>query len=522
MDFTKKFVGYKGRRKYASGTPIVKDKGATNVTNIITGGGGSVDLSGYATKAELAAKQDLLVNQRNIKSVNGQSLLGEGNVLIDTSVDLSGYATKTEVAAKQDLLVNQQNIKSVNGQSLLGEGNVLIDTSVDLSNYYTREEVDGELEMKQTKLISGSNIKTVNGASLLGSGNLVITPIMDGYYTSEECDARFQPIGDYLTSVPDNYVTEDELAGKGYISAIPAEYITETELNTKLGKYYDETAMDRLLDLKANISNLKTINNIPIYRTSYGESGNIDISAGGLKITPVTSAIFDQVSAYPISNVSIGDIPVAKIDDGVEPFYISAIDREHYRINLYKQPAHDNSNKWPITGLPQTLIIRFENYDKRLWDNPYYRICLMEWKKDNDKCWHWSIPMITPRWDSYTGQILHEATPSRYAFNETYTVIAPFDGQNAQTKMFGAVTGKNWTQVLNLETKHEQRADGTMRWRFKNGHSNKLFGFAIFKYFPNKNMAGFIGQYKWARVSNIVKLRVTVDKNGYVRARVLP
>lgn len=476
MDFTKKFVGYKGRRMYASETPIVKDKGATNVTNIITGGGGSVDLTGYATKAELAAKQDVLVNQRNIKSVNGQSLLGEGNVLIDTSVDLSGYATKQDLAAKQDILINQQNIKSVNGQSLLGGGNVLIDTSVDLSGYYTKDEVD----------------------------------------------AKYQPKGEYLTAIPDNYITEDELNSKGYITTIPDEYVTDTELNTKLGTYYDETAVDRLLDQKANISNLKTINNIPIYRTSYGESGNIDISAGGLEITPVTSAIFEQVSAYPISNVSIGDIPVAKIDDGVEPFYISAIDREYYKIDLYKQPAHEDPNKWPITGLPQNLIIRFENYDKRLWDNPYYRICLMEWKKDNDKCWHWSIPMITPRWNSYTGEILHAATPSRYAYNETYTVIGPFDGQNAQVKMFGAVTGKNWTQILNLQTKREQRVDGTMRWRFKNGHSNKLFGFAVFKYYPNKNMAGFIGQYKWARVSNIVKLRLTVDKNGYVRARVKP
>lgn len=469
MNFKKCFIGYKGRKKYTDNAPVVATGNVSNITYATYTGGGSSDTGSTGTTTDAYTK-------------------AETNALL---------------AAKQDTLVSGENIATINGKSLLEGGNVLIDTSVDLSNYYTKDEVNEELEMKQTKLISGRNIKTVNGASLLGSGNLVITPIMDDYYTKAESDAKYQPVGEYLT-------------------AIPAEYITETELNTKLGNYYDETAMDRLLDLKANIANLKTINNIPIYRSSYGESGNIDIAAGGLHITPVTSAIFEQVSAYPISNVAIGDIPVAKVDDGVEPFYISAIDREYYKINLYKQPAHDDANKWPITGLPQNLIIRFENYDKRLWDNPYYRICLMEWKKDNDKCWHWSIPMITPRWDSYTGEILHEATPSRYAFHETYTVIAPFDGQNAQIKMFGGITGKNWTQILNLQTKREQRADGTMRWRFKNGHSNKLFGFAVFKYYPNKNMAGFIGQYKWARVSNIVKLRVTVDKNGYVRARVKP
>lgn len=416
------------------------------------------------------------------------------------------------------------NVSNITYATYTGGGSSDTGSTGTTTDAYTKSETNALLAQKQDTLVSGENIATINGKSLLEGGNVLIDTSVDlsNYYTKEESDEKYQPVGEYLTAIPAEYITESELNAKGYISAIPDEYVTEDELNTKLGGYYDETAMDRLLDLKANISNLKTINNIPIYRSSYGESGNIDISAGGLEITPVTSAIFEQVSAYPISNVDIGDIPVAKIDDGVEPFYISAIDREYYKINLYKQPAHDDSNKWPITGLPQNLIIRFENYDKRLWDNPHYRICLMEWKRDNDKCWHWSIPMITPRWDTYTGEILHYATPSRYAFNETYTVIAPFDGQNAQTKMFGAITGKNWTQILNLQTKHEQRADGTMRWRFKNGHSNKLFGFAIFKFFPNKNMAGFIGQYKWARVSNIVKLRLTVDKNGYVRARVLP
>ena len=38
----------------------------------------------------------------------------------------------------------------------------------------------------------------------------------------------------YLTSIPEEYVTEDELTAKGYLTSIPEEYVTETELNNIL------------------------------------------------------------------------------------------------------------------------------------------------------------------------------------------------------------------------------------------------------------------------------------------------
>jgi hypothetical protein len=37
----------------------------------------------------------------------------------------------------------------------------------------------------------------------------------------------------YLTSIPDDYLTASEIAAKGYLTSIPSEYITETELNQK-------------------------------------------------------------------------------------------------------------------------------------------------------------------------------------------------------------------------------------------------------------------------------------------------
>ena len=37
----------------------------------------------------------------------------------------------------------------------------------------------------------------------------------------------------FLTSIPDEYITEAELASKNYLTEVPSEYITETELNAK-------------------------------------------------------------------------------------------------------------------------------------------------------------------------------------------------------------------------------------------------------------------------------------------------
>lgn len=326
------------------------------------------------------------------------------------------------------------------------------DTTGTTIDAYTKSETNALLNNKQDTLVSGSNIKTVNGASLLGSGNITIESSIDAYTKSE---------------------TDALLAGKQNV-------------------------------LESGTS-LKTIN---------GESllggGDISIQGSNLVITPVADELFDYTY---LPKVGIGQKEVAKVVNGDTTFYLSSIDRENYKICLYKEPAH-RMTKFPITGLPQDLLIRFENYDTRLLNNSKYRLCLMEWRRDKNKCWHWSIPMITPRWDSVTGVIMHASTPSRYAFNETF---CPVVGQ--ETKMFGNITGKTWADILPLDTVTYDY-DGQVRYRFKNGRSNRVFGFALFRLFE-ANTEGYVGRYEWARVSNIAKFKVTVSGVGKVKARVL-
>lgn len=52
------------------------------LTTTVTTGGGSIDTSKFATKTDLAKKQNTLVSGTNIKTINGESILGSGNITI--------------------------------------------------------------------------------------------------------------------------------------------------------------------------------------------------------------------------------------------------------------------------------------------------------------------------------------------------------------------------------------------------------------------------------------------------------
>lgn len=125
-----------------------------------------------------------------VSSVNGQT--GEVvitadslNVYNKTEIDsaLEGYATKEELATKQDSLVSGQNIKTINGQDVLGQGDIEIsgggtvdsELSETSENPVQNKVITAALNGKQDSLVSGTTIKTINGNSILGEGNIEIT-----------------------------------------------------------------------------------------------------------------------------------------------------------------------------------------------------------------------------------------------------------------------------------------------------------------------------------------------------------
>jgi hypothetical protein len=151
-------------------------------------------------------KQDELVSGTNIKTIEGQSLIGPGNIdltksdvglgNVDNTSDVNkpiSSATQTALNAKQDTLVSGTNIKTIEGQSLIGPGNIdLTKSDVGLSNVDNTSDVNKPissatqtaLNAKQDTLVSGTNIKTINGNTILGSGDLTISGGITGTGTT--------------------------------------------------------------------------------------------------------------------------------------------------------------------------------------------------------------------------------------------------------------------------------------------------------------------------------------------------
>ena len=160
-----------------------------------------------------------VVNFGSFKTINNQSILGEGNIEIQGGEGggNEGYS-KVEVddklAYKQDNIPDLEAIRSgaskgatalqsyteqykgtVTGVKINGSTKSPSSGTVDIGNIVTSVKINGssktpssgvidlgtvitshqDISGKQDKLVSGSNIKTINGTSILGSGDITIS-----------------------------------------------------------------------------------------------------------------------------------------------------------------------------------------------------------------------------------------------------------------------------------------------------------------------------------------------------------
>jgi hypothetical protein len=164
-----------------------------------------------AQQTALDAKQATLVSGTNIKTINGSSVLGSGNISISSAVAWGGVtgtlsnqtdlqtaldgkvdentaitgATKTKVTYDAKGLVtagadattadiaSSTDKRYVTDAQLVVVGNT---SGTNTGDNATNSQYSGLAASKQDTLVSGTNIKTINSTSLLGSGNVAVEP----------------------------------------------------------------------------------------------------------------------------------------------------------------------------------------------------------------------------------------------------------------------------------------------------------------------------------------------------------
>lgn len=215
---------------------------------------------------------------------NGQGVTGASTRILGATSERAGVmsaADKTkldgiDMTTKQDKLTSGENIKTINGESILGSGNLVIESA----DAYTKAEADEKFATntqvteltsdvstlqtdKQDKLVSGTNIKTINGDSILGNGNLVIqsgTSNWDDIQGKPQF-ARVATSGDYndlinKPTIPDvsGLATKEEIADMETKSNAAATYATKQEIPSLEG-YLTETAASETYATKQELGN---------------------------------------------------------------------------------------------------------------------------------------------------------------------------------------------------------------------------------------------------------------------------
>ena len=265
-------------------------------------------LATKADKSSLASKQDKLVSGVSIKTINDQSLLGSGNISIESGTSItvdsalsttsenpvqnkvvtkalqtkanasdiptkvsqlendSKFATQTAVATGLATKADKDSLTSLEGSVSTLETTV---RNQDKSIIANAQAIQG----KQDKLVSGTNIKTINNQSILGSGNISIEGGGTVTVDSALSDTSENPVQNKVITTRVTSI-ESSLGSKANASDIPTKvsqlendstYQTKANLDTALADYAktsDVNSKNALQDtaIQSNADAIVTIN----------------------------------------------------------------------------------------------------------------------------------------------------------------------------------------------------------------------------------------------------------------------
>jgi len=336
---------------------VVKTSGSGNAMSV-TGGVTQLDElhlttdladSYIASASTWNAKQEQLVSGTNIKTINGTTVLGSGDITISggsgvtdvtatspisstggTTPDISitqasaaddGYLSTGDwnmFNNKQDALSSGVNIQTINYTTLLTSGNmnlvaglsgnspintsiltggigsISIDQANSTTNGYLSSSNWNTFNGKQNALVSGTNIKTINGSSVLGSGDLTITGGGGG-----GVHFNTKPIsGQYFSGQLTN-------AGGGASQATSANRMTFIPIIPKTTFTASNFAINVVNTTAGSLCKILIYSDLNGYpSTKLYQSTDLDCSTGGVKTVTASSFVFNANTIYWVGTIS--------------------------------------------------------------------------------------------------------------------------------------------------------------------------------------------------------------------------
>lgn len=221
---------YIAKGSTAEYTPITDYSPATKkyVDDTVAAVDVTEQISGKADKAYVDSKLDTKVDK-----VSGKQL-STNDYTNDDKTKLAGIAAGAEVNVNADWNAESRDTQILNKPTIITEEQVDQKINAAIGSVYRVKGSVANYNALPAENVSIGDVYNLEdtGANYVATSTtpdwdkLSETVDLSGYLTKTDAASTYQPKGNYLTSVPEEYVTETELTAKGYA--------TTTQVNTKL------------------------------------------------------------------------------------------------------------------------------------------------------------------------------------------------------------------------------------------------------------------------------------------------
>lgn len=221
---------YIAKGSTAEYTPITDYSPATKkyVDDTVAAVDVTEQISGKADKTYVDSKLDTKVDKVSGKQLSANDYTNEDKT------KLAGIAAGAEVNVNADWNAESGDAQILNKPTIITEEQVDQKINAAIGSVYKVKGSVANYNALPTKDVSIGDVYNLEdtGANYVATSTtpdwdkLSETVDLNGYLTKTDAASTYQPKGNYLTSVPEEYVTETELNAKGYA--------TTTQVNTKL------------------------------------------------------------------------------------------------------------------------------------------------------------------------------------------------------------------------------------------------------------------------------------------------